>query len=83
MPTSSLSRKVNALAKRKQPYELDGEALAAYRTGFHDGNESNYFPGGIKHEVEYAWGYRDGQTHGDRKGKPWTLEELLKLARKS
>ncbi len=63
----------------KKPYELKGLELRAYRTGFNDGNESSYFPClGGKELVAYDWGYKDGQKYGDRKGKPWTLSELVK-----
>ncbi len=64
----------------KKPYDLKGEELKAYRTGFNDGNESNYFPClSGKALKAYDWGYKDGQKYGDRKGKPWSLEELLSL----
>jgi flagellar biosynthesis/type III secretory pathway protein FliH len=65
----------------KKPRDLKGEKLTAYRRGFHDGNEGNYFPGGLIQEA-YDLGYKDGQEHGDRKGKPWSLEELKALAKK-
>jgi hypothetical protein len=55
-----------------KPYKLTGKALKIYRQGFSDGNESNYFPGGLD-ATYYDWGFRDGQKYGDRKGKPWTL----------
>lgn len=66
--------------RKREAYELEGEELQTYRTGFNDGNESNYHPGGLD-EAIYDWGYRDGQKYGDRKGKPWSLAELLKLAK--
>ena len=69
----------------KKPYHLSGRELAAYREGFLNGNESDYFPGGYATgkaaAAAYDRGYRDGQKHGDRKGRPWTLPEILKLSR--
>ena len=70
------------MAKPKKPleaFQLPVKKLEIYRRGFHDGNVSNYFPGGLD-EAIYDWGYRDGQKYGDRKGKPWSLAELIKLA---
>lgn len=63
-----------------EPYELTGEALQAYRRGWLDGDVSNYFPCGLS-AYHYDWGYKDGQKYGPRKGKPWRLGELLKLAK--
>jgi len=60
----------------KEAFRLEGEDLKTYRTAFWDGNESNYFPGGLNVEI-YDWGYRDGKQFGPRKGKPWSLSELL------
>ena len=68
-------------ARKKEAYELTGKKLEAYREGFWGGNESNYFPGGLD-EFHYDWGYEDGQKYGPRKGKPWTLRELMALAAK-
>lgn len=62
----------------KHPYDLKDEELKAYRRGFGDGNESNYYPACADKELAaYDWGYKDGQKHGPRHGKPWTLSELL------
>lgn len=62
----------------KQPYELTGKELKAYRDGFEGGNESNYFPCLTgKLLAAYDRGYKDGQKFGDRKGKPRTLAENL------
>jgi len=44
----------------KKPYEMQGEELKAYRRGFWDGDEGNYFPAGLD-EVTYDQGYRDGK----------------------
>jgi hypothetical protein len=65
----------------KKPYELEGEELKAYRAGFNDGNESNYFPCGFDGKIlaAYEWGCRDGKKYGDRKGKPWTIKDLTGL----
>jgi hypothetical protein len=63
----------------KKPYEMQGEELKAYNTGFADGNEGNYFPAGLD-EVAYDRGYRDGKQFGPRKGQPWTLAELHKVS---
>jgi hypothetical protein len=64
--------------KQKRPYELTGEELKSYRTGFSDGNESNYFPCcGGKLLAAYDYGYNDGKKYGDRQGRPWTLKELI------
>lgn len=62
----------------KKPYDLKGKELKAYRTGFSDGNVSNYFPCCAGKELAaYDWGFKDGQKYGDRGGKPWSLSELL------
>jgi hypothetical protein len=75
-------RRIRGHKLPKEAYELEGEELKTYRTGFNDGNESNYFPAcGGRLEAIYDWGYRDGKKYGDRKGKPWTLSELQKLAK--
>jgi hypothetical protein len=66
------------MKKQLEAYELTGKKLATYRTGFRDGNQGDYFPGGLDQAI-YDWGHRDGQKYGDRKGKPWTLAELIKL----
>ena len=67
----------------KYPYDLKGEELKAYRKGFDDGNESNYYPAcGGKELAAYDWGYEDGQKYGPRQGKPWTLSELLARIKK-
>jgi len=63
----------------KKPYEMQGEELKAYRRGFWDGDEGNYFPAGLD-EVTYDQGYRDGKQFGPRKGQPWTLAELRKVS---
>jgi hypothetical protein len=69
-------------SKRKrptEPYEWTGKKLETYRQGWWDGNESNYFPccTGVL-LAAYDRGYEDGKQYGPRKGKPWTLPELLK-----
>jgi hypothetical protein len=53
----------------------------AFDTGYWDGNESNYFPclpEGPELDA-YNEGFKGGQETGPRKGKPWTLPELMKL----
>ena len=64
-----------------EAYELRGEELQAYRAGFSDGNESHYAPGTYNRALTkiYDWGYGDGQKYGSRKGKPWSLRELIAL----
>lgn len=66
----------------RKPYELTGTELETYRAGFNDGNDGNYFPGGLD-TATYDWGFADGKKYGPRKGKPWTLAELLKLAKEA
>lgn len=63
--------------QRINPLTLDGDDLSAYRRGFHDGNEGNYFPCMLP-RGPYDAGYRDGQKYGDRKGRPWSLKELVR-----
>jgi hypothetical protein len=63
-----------------EPWRLTGKALEAYRTGFWDGNEGKYFPGGLD-ESHYDQGYEDGKKYGPRRGKPWTIAELQCLAK--
>jgi hypothetical protein len=62
--------------RKREAYELEGQELEAYRQGWHDGNEGNYFPGGLD-KAAYDWGWKDGKKHGPRKGKPWSLAELM------
>jgi hypothetical protein len=61
--------------KKPEPYELTGKELQAYRRGFTDGNQGDYFPGGLGQDA-YDRGHADGKKFGSRKGKPWTLAEL-------
>lgn len=68
------------MASKLEPYMLTGKKLEAYRAGFNDGNEGKYFPAGMD-TATYDWGHADGKKFGPRKGKPWTLAELLKLDR--
>jgi hypothetical protein len=64
--------------KQKRPYELTGEELKFYRKGFSDGNQGDYFPCcGGKLLAAYDRGINDGKKYGDRKGRPWTLKELI------
>jgi hypothetical protein len=66
---------------KNKPTQLP--CIQAYRQGFEDGNESNYFPclPDGPELVAYDRGYRDGQQFGDRRGKPWSFAELMALAK--
>ena len=71
----------NATAKKYDA--LKGQRKTDYWRGFWDGNESNYHPClGGKRLADYDWGYRDGKAYGPRKGKRWTIEEMLPLMKK-
>ena len=71
----------NATAERYAA--LKGQRKADYNRGLLDGNESNYHPClSGKRLADYDWGYRDGKAYGPRKGKPWTLKEMLPLMKK-
>ena len=78
----SAEHHIGARIEKAEAYLLEGEALEAYRQGWHDGDQGDYFPAGLD-QAAYDWGHTDGQKYGDRSGKPWTLKELMTLSRKS
>jgi hypothetical protein len=61
--------------KQREPCELTSRVLQAYSRGFNDGNQGDYFPGRLD-KAAYDRGHTDGEKHGPRKGRPWTLAEL-------
>ncbi len=65
-----------------KPHLLTGSALQTYRRGYLDGDEGNYFPGGLDEKI-YDAGYRAGKKFGCRRGEPWTLRNLLKLLKEA
>lgn len=54
------------MKKKRKAYELTGTELETYRTGFQDGEQGDYFPGGLDQAI-YDWGHSDGQKQRKRK----------------
>jgi hypothetical protein len=69
------------LAEWKRHEQWTPAERKAFNTGFWDGDVSNYFPC-LPEGPElaaYDEGFEGGKKYGPRKGKPWTLPELMKL----